>query len=59
MKTQIIQTDEVINWNNDIDNNKKYSFANNVISVKIKINEYVQIQFRCEDLWHDCCIFNL
>ena len=43
MKTQIIQTDKVTNWNNDIDNNKKYSFANNVISVKIKINEYVQI----------------
>ena len=56
MKTQIIQTDKFINWNNGIDNIKKYSFTNNAISVKIKINKYDQTQFRCEDLWYDCCI---
>ena len=42
MKTQIIQTDKFINWNNGIDNIKKYSFTNNAISVKIKINKYDQ-----------------
>ena len=36
LQTQIIITDQIINWNNDNNNKKNNTFVNNTVSIKMK-----------------------